>query len=103
MAPCNVSARAKQLASLAMTTGIPRGASRSFLSGIPLRQVALEFFNRPVSLSSVPGVPMPRTFGSAPMATLASFEPGPENAREKAGFSWEAGALQPEQEEFSTE
>ena len=69
-APSVASDNARQLASLASLTGWPMAACMSACSGMPLRQVELQFFIRP-DAACVPGVPMP-TVMDAPAARLAT-------------------------------
>ena len=58
-APSTASDSAKQLASLASRTSRPSAASTSPCSGLPLSQVELAFFTRPVTRDSAPGMPTP--------------------------------------------
>lgn len=71
-APRWVSARAKQFASLAISTGTPSRRSRSSLNGLPLSSVVLQFFINPVWGSRAPGVPMPMTAGRWPSRSAHS-------------------------------
>ena len=58
-APSTASDRAKQLASFAMRTSLPRSFSRSCLKGLPISHVELAPFTKPVAGEREPGIPIP--------------------------------------------
>ncbi len=74
-APSVASDRVKQSASLAMRTGRSSRAARSWCRAVPMSQVELAFFNRPVAGSMAPGVATPTRAGAEATASRSWTSP----------------------------